>query len=257
MSTYLIVQVKEKEQITPLKRKEYISSLYGKFHEVEKTMGFLKKFSYALGYKKYEANSKYVTPEDIIQNMFYAYVDGDVIFEFYIPKGETVAFDNSYSFENGDIGRKWANFLSKVFPELEVTIKVSHKIPSRGDALSSYFFKFIQDFPVTIETSISEVLNQNEINKIKKVVEVYKENPLKFKLLQYNCNTCKSNHEDKPIHLELDYWWSEEESKKTHEEIGLEYNGPTCFICSNSVNEEDLCLSCYANLNGKIIMEVN
>lgn len=259
MTTYLVVKVKEKDPVTPLQRKKYITSLYGeKYNTSKEVLGFFQKFSYALGYKKHQENFDYVTPYDIVIDMFYPHLDGETVFDFYIPKGETTAFDNSYSFENGEIGRKWANFLSKVFPELEVSIEVTHELPERSTWLSSYFFKCIEDFPVTIETSIATELNEKEIAGLKKVIEIYKDEPLKFKILQYKCDTCKEHNPDYPIHLSLEYWWNEEESKKNHEKYELKYNGPYCVICGEtSQSNGDLCETCNDELKNKIILEIN
>lgn len=260
MNTYLVVQVKERETVTPLQRKKYITSLYGERHTTSKeTLGFFEKFSYALGYKKHQNNLDYVTPMDVVADMFYTYPDGGTIFEFYIPKGITTAFDVSYSFENGEIGRKWANFLSKVFPELEVDIKVTHELPNREVWLTSYFFKCIENFPVSIETSVDTQLTQSEIANIKKVVKLYKDEPLTFKLVSHYCETCAKRNPDKPFHVELDYWYNNAESEKTAIDLGLKYDGPTCFFCNELIEneEENTCESCKEEFNGKIIMEVN
>lgn len=258
--TYLVIQVKAPQEITPLERKKYINSLYDdnmSINEKDNSIGFFRKFSYALGYKPYD-DYKYTTPDYLISENLYAYPEGEILFEFFIEKGVTSAYDNSFSYGNGTIAGKWADFLKKVFPQLEVSIYVTKVKPNRETWLTSYFFKSIENFPVSIETSIGEKLNDNELESIKKIVDLFKDYPLKFKLLQYKCSTCEEYDSNSPIHLELLYSYNNAHRKDLAIKNDWNYSGPSCFCCMNSVSlDEDLCENCKKELKNTIIMSVN
>lgn len=209
--TYLIVRVETNEAIESLKRKDYINSLYdttNSYINEDGSIGFFKKFSYSLGFKPYDGHY-HITPDRIISDNFYAYPKGDIMFEFYIKKGVTTSPDDSFSYGNGTIARKWANFLSKIYPHLSVSIHVNQDLPSRKILLTSFLFKSIEESPVTIETSISEELNEDEIQSLSEIVKLYESYPLKFKLLQFHCSTCEGYDSESPIHLELLYSYND------------------------------------------------
>lgn len=246
---YLVIKLKSSENLKPTVKKKYINSLHDETTFVnELKSGFITKFSNALGFKKYNS-FEYETPKNIISNNLYAYPTGDVIVEFYIKKGKTVAHDDSFEYENYTIGYKWANFLKKIFPELEISIEKKFNKPGRKESITSHFLILLEVYPMCAETPLENKLSKDEIKAIEEMLNIYKKSYLKYKLFQYECSTCKSYNEKYPIHLELDI--SMDKSKK-------ENNINKCFNCNIEQDiDKEFCEECEELFKDKIVLSIN
>lgn len=245
---YIVVQLKSSDDIEPLHRRKYVDSLYDKSSHVgEVKLGFISKFSNALGFKKYD-NFEYGVPKTIISENIFAYPKGDNIIEFYIERGNTVAHDNSFEYNNPLLAYKWADFLKKIFPELDVSVKKSSCKPGRKESLTSHFFTIVEEYPMSSDTSLDTKLSKDEIDSIKEILTLYKDPQLKFKLFQFECSTCKEHSEKFPIHLELDVSIDRSKDKVNYKR--------KCYNC-NIESEEELCVDCSVILENKIILSVN
>lgn len=265
---YVIVRLLSRSEISPLEKKEYMDSLYDNYNyqyvEGKRFLGFLTKFSNALGFKPYNTakfNGEYFkTPNETLSQSIYGYPFGNVICDFFIEKGTTVAADKSYSYDNEEIAHKWVAFLRKVFPELTVELAEADVKPSREVWLTSYVFKSMDSYPITVECSLDAMPTKEEIQAVESVIRLFEHFPLKFKVLAFFCKTCEENNPEYPIHFEVEYWHNEEKRKQNDLEYRGVYNGRTCFFCTESILEDqdsDTCVDCKEKLEGKVLLEIN
>lgn len=266
---YIGLRLSSSEGIDFLEKKEYIDSLYDNHHmgANNKKIGFINKFSWAMGYKyiEYHHEDYLCRPSIVLFNHFYGYPYGNAICDFYVENVDTISAKGKFMYNNKEMLVKLGRFLKKVFPELDVSFFEKDELPSRKVWLESFSFTSIEiEYRVTIEASLSEPLNNEEIEAVKKVVSLFKDLDFKYKVLCYECESCKSNNPKNPFHFSIEYDYNDNSYRKINflYNDSLEYE-PKCFYCSSVLSEyqlkynRDTCTSCLKNIKKQELFSIN
>lgn len=216
---YYVLFVKPKKQLSIKEKRKFIDSFVGDPFSFNEKLGIIEKFA------KATVNS-FVKEEETKKSIFDAFVATpfkETICSFYFSQNEI------------EIAKKWEKFLKKVYPELETFTDGSFEKPSGFELLLSYIYTNIQEFPVTLETSIDSKLDKNQLQQVKTIVEEMKEDNMYYVCRQFKCSVCKERNPEKPIHFEIDYHYKPK--TKGHPECkkcgGVLYFNE-CEICENS-----------------------
>lgn len=266
---YIGLRLSSLEEISSLEKKEYIDSLYDNHHMIsnERKEGFMNKFSKAMGYKyiEYHHEDYECRPSIVLFNHFYTYPYGNVIGDFYVDNIDTISAKGNHLYNNKEMLIKLGYFFKKIFPELEVSFFEKDELPNRKVWLESFTFKSIEiDYRVTIECSLSKPLNEEEVEAVKKVVSLFKDLEFKFKVLCFECETCKSNDPEAPYHFSIEYDYNHNSYRKTeflyHNNLNYEQK---CFYCAGTLSKtekkynQDTCGDCRKKTKKQELFAIN
>ena len=224
---YYVLKLKGNVSLTD--RKKYVNSLWG----AREKLGMMQKFA-----KSVKFTSK---TEDEVKSVLYGAIHakpyGDTLVEFHFKQ------------DSIDVAKKFTKFLTKVYPQVSVETDGAFAKPNALEFVMSYIFSSLTDFPVTVECSLSEPLNETELEQVKTLIEDIKVENLYYICRQFKCDTCEEYHPDKPIHFEIDNHYKFSHVKKKREKLGL--NVDDCFYCKKEV-KGDFCEECAGSYTFKI-----
>lgn len=199
-----------KTGITNKERAAYLNSL-------EKT---IVKFNNELGFKPvslYRENphissrvpKDFVPPMSMIFKKFIVEYQDNKIASYFIPFGfqNCDKFNKRFSYQQGRMAIKFAEFLKKVYSDINVDIKVSFE--PKYDIDRQIMTMFITDaiyqsfeydgLKVFGEVSSERMLNSNEVIRILKMVKDMTGRIVEID--QFECETCRSQDPEAPYHI--------------------------------------------------------
>ena len=212
-------------------RLEYAGKAYTERYTGEKSIGYLKKFNDALGYKKLEYDDKtfskeidspegYESPYKLLLLNRYFLNRKDEIMTFMVTNKRMEHPISEYSYSTIDMMFRFQKYLYKLFPgAIRIEFELGERIAlSDRDYVLSYFWDCISQCEcVDTETAIKKKLTKKEedyiLNIMRKIVTY--EPAIQCDL----CDTCFDHHPDFPYHVELVHAGME----KKEMEAGIQY----------------------------------
>lgn len=214
------INFSSKSKISHEDRKKYISALYGSWSDGKN--GFIDKFNNAIGFKdvssdyaskypvvippKFSSPENYETPSELLCKHFPSIsLNSNELFSLYVEDGFEYHPNSRFSYKHKDIAIKFCAFCQKVFPNLEISFESVNKIPDKlAQRVLNYFYSCLDnDMKYTIECSSPRLLTDNELRKIKEVLNNLVD--YKFDISQFFCDTCYNYNNHAPYHIQIDY----------------------------------------------------
>lgn len=222
---YLLISVSSNDLLSLRERQKYVSKLFMSdcTYQTDKirNQGFIYKFASSIGFKpvlsyidnrnryfepKVYSPDDYLTPLDLLYEGMRTPVQTFEIMEFYIPIKKISHPKTQFCYNTIDISEKFTTFFQKVFPNLQVRLTKIDKLPDYPSKtfLFEYFYRSIGPLPVTIESSIPELLSKEDIEYILPKLQTLTE--ASIDISQYPCEVCEHNSFGKnKYHIEIVY----------------------------------------------------
>ena len=206
------------EHVTHAQRKAYLRSMFGH----DKNKGSIFKFASAHGYRpvmfdffaeggvindpKVPSPEDYINPCAMLYRSIRADTDGNNIAQFILPAEHIAHPVAAYSYDGEMIGHKFAKFLKKVYPQLNIEVGSvdSDELDVAEFALDFFYTNLDFENPhYTVEFSSHRLLTDDEIERVYRVMDGATK--YKWHIEQFECETCRSYHPDSPYHIMVVY----------------------------------------------------
>lgn len=148
----------------------------------------------------------YNSPKEMLFNAMWVSMGKYGILKFVIPIGTESHPNSNFTYDRVEIANKFANFLRKVYPDLQIEVSYLEKFKYSVKTFVLNFFyqsmNFTEDI-YTVECSAHRLLNEKELQKIYRDMDGA--TTYKWHIEQFFCETCKQHHPDAPYHIEVVY----------------------------------------------------